>query len=132
MHGSLTPPTAEQLVDGEVNFLTRYFSLTPSQVSDVTGFLKTEQNCLAANTTNLQTARAGLVTAIKAKSGDISGAISALSAVQAAQETCRATAAAAIYADLTQPGQQAKVGSGLGPLLGGGGGGPRMGPPPGH
>ena len=131
-HGaSLTPPTAPQLVDREVNFLTRYFTLTTSQASDVKGFVTTEQTCLAANTTNAQTAREGLVTAIKSgKSGDISAAIGALSAVQLAQETCRAAAAAAIYADL-QPGQQAKVGNGLGPLMGGGGGGPHGGPHPG-
>ena len=132
MHGSLTPPTPAQMVEREVNFLTKFFSLTPSQVTDVTGFVTTEQNCLGADTTNAQSAREGLVAAIKSGSPTgISTAIGALSAVQSAQETCRATAAAAIYADLTQPGQQAKVGAGLGPLMGGRGGGPHFGPHPG-
>ena len=134
--GSLTPPTPAQLVEREVSFLTKYFSLTTSQVTEVTGFLTTEQTCLAANTTNLQSAHEGLVTAIKAGNPTgISTAIGTLGAVQSAQETCRATAAAAIYASLTQPGQQAKVGNGLGPLMGGGGGhfGPHPGgPPPAH
>ena len=130
MRGSLTPPTPEQVVDREVTFLTRYFSLTPAQATDVKGVLTTEQTCLASSSTNLKTVREGLVTAIKTPSGDVATAISNLSAVQVAQETCRAKAAAAIYADL-QPGQQAKVGDGLGPLMGGGGGGPHFGPHPG-
>jgi hypothetical protein len=129
--GSLTPPTAQDLVNLQVSFLTKFFSLTPSQVTDVTGFLTTEQTCLAANTTNAKSAREGLVAAIKLNNPtNISAALGTLSTVQAAQETCRATAAAAIYADLNQPGQQAKVGNGLGPLLDGGGG-PHFGPHPG-
>ncbi len=129
--GSLTPPTPEQMVAREVSFLTKFFSLTPSQVTDVTGFVTTEQKCLAANAANAKSARQALVDAIKLNNpSNISTAISNLGTVQTAQETCRATAAAAIYADLNQPGQQAKVGNGLGPLLGGGGGG-HFGPHPG-
>jgi len=128
--GSLTPPTPAEMVQREVTMLTEFFSLTPSQVTDVTGFLNTEQTCLAATTANAKSAREGLVAAIKLNNPtNISAAIAALGAVQTAQETCRAAAAAAIYADLTQSGQQAKVGSGLGPLLGGGG--PHFGPHPG-
>ncbi len=68
----------------------------------LSAFVTTEQTCLAANTTNAQTAREGLVTAIKSgKSGDISAAIGALSAVQLAQETCCAAAAAAYLCRLT-------------------------------
>jgi len=130
--GSLTPPTPEQMVDRQVNFLTKFFGLTPTQVTDVTGFVTAEQKCLAANSTNAKSAREGLVAAIKLNNPtNISAAISTLGAVQTAQETCRATAAAAIYADLNQPGQQAKVGNGLGPLLGGGGGPRQFGPHPG-
>ena len=125
------------MVAREVNFLTKFFSLTPSQVTDVTGFVTTEQKCLAANSANAKSARQALVDAIKLNNpNNISTALSNLNAVQSAQETCRVTAAAAIYAGLTEPGQQAKVGNGLGPLLGGGGErhfGPRPGgPPPGH
>jgi Spy/CpxP family protein refolding chaperone len=122
--GSLTPPTPAQTIQNEVNRLTRFFNLTSSQVTEVTKILTTEQACLQGDSTNLQTAREALVTAIKAgNSGNISAAIATLTSLQAAQETCRATAEAAIYADLT-PTQQALVGSGLGPL-GGGGGQPR-------
>jgi hypothetical protein len=129
--GSLTPPTPEQMVEREVGFLTKFFSLTPSQVTDVTGFVTAEQKCLATNSANAKSARQALVDAIKLNNPtNISTALGNVSAVQAAQESCRATAAAAIYADLNQPGQQAKVGNGLGPLMGDGGG-PHFGPHPG-
>lgn len=134
-HGaSLTPPTAQQLVTREVNFLTRFFSLTTSQVTDVTGFVTAEQSCIGAISANPklgspQAAHQGLVDAIKLNNPtNISAALATLEALQAAEQSCRVTAAAAIYADLTQPGQQAKVGNGLGPLLGGG---PHFGPHPG-
>lgn len=118
--GSLTPPTPAELVQRQVNFLTKFFGLSTSQVSDVTGFLTTEQTCLQGNSTNLQSARDGLVTAIKSgSSAAVSTAVTALSGLQAAQETCRATAAAAIYGNLNSA-QQMKLGNGLGPLLGGG------------
>ena len=79
---------------------------------------------MQGNSTNMQTAHSGLVTAVKSGSAtNIAAAVAALTSVQAAAETCRATAAAGIYADLDST-QQAKVGSGLGPLLGGGGFGP--------
>jgi hypothetical protein len=126
------------MVQREVNFLTKFFTLTPQQVTDVTGFVTTEQTCLAANSANAKSAREGLVAAIKLNNPtNIATAIGAVSTAQSAQETCRATAAAAIFADLTQPGQQAKVGNGLGPLMGGGDGGRHFGPhpggpPPGH
>ena len=129
--GSLTPPTPAQMVERQVNFLTKFFALTTPQVTAFTGFLTTEQTCLAANTANAKSARESLVAAIKLNNPtNISNAIGTLSAVQVAQGSCRATAAAAIYAGLTEPGQQAKVGNGLGPLMGGEGG-PHFGPHPG-
>lgn len=119
---TLAPPTSAQAIQNEVNRLTRYFGLTSNQVNDVTGILTTEQSCLQGDTTTAQTDREALVTAIKSgNSGSISTAINNLTGVQAAEETCRATAAAAIYADLNST-QQAKLGGGLGPLLGGGAG----------
>jgi hypothetical protein len=129
--GSLTPPTPEQMVERRVNFLTKFFSLTTSQVTDVTGILTAEQKCLAAVSPTPQAARAAFVTAVKgANPTVIASAMTAVTSSGAAAETCRLTAAAAIYADLTDPAQQAKVGNGLGPLLGGGGG-PHFGPHPG-
>jgi hypothetical protein len=123
--GSFTPPTPAQMIQREVNMLTKYFTLTTSQVSEVTSIVTTEQTCLEGNSTNMQTARAGLVTAVKSGSAtNVSAAVNALTSIQGAEQTCRATAAAGIYADLDST-QQAKVGKGLGPLLGGGGFGPR-------
>jgi hypothetical protein len=118
---SLTPLTPAQLVQNEINRLTKYFGLSSTQVGEVTTILTTEQTCLQGDSTNFETAREALVTAIKSgNSGSISAAIAMLTSLQAAQETCHATGAAAIYADLNST-QQAKLGSGLGPLLGGGG-----------
>lgn len=122
----LTPPTPAEMVQRRVAFLTKFFGLSASQVTEATNAITTEQTCLQANSTNLQTAREGLVTAIKAGNATgISGAIATLTSLQAAQETCRATAAAAIYSNLNSS-QQSKVGNGLGPLMGGGGFGPPM------
>ena len=134
--GSLTPPTPEPMVDRQVNMLTRFFGLTPAEVLNFKGILTAEQTCLAAISTtpgleSPKTARQALTDAIKSNNPtNISNALTAFNAVQAAQEACRISAAAALYAGLTEPGQQAKVGNGLGPLLGGGGG-PRFGPHPG-
>ncbi len=117
------PPTAAELVTREVNFLTKFFGLTGNQPDQVSAILTTEQGCLASNTTALQTARAALVTAIKSGSEtNIATAIAGIHSVQAAQDTCRATAAAAIYTTVLTSAQQMKTGNGLGPLLGGGGG----------
>jgi hypothetical protein len=134
-HGnSLTPPTPEELVQRKVDGLTKFFGLTTDQANQVKGFIIAEQSCLTANSTNLKSAREGLVSAIKTGNPTISIAVGALSSYQGVDEGCRATAAAAIYGGLTPPlttAQLAKLGNGLGPLLGGGGG-PRFGPPPGR
>lgn len=132
--GSLTPPTPQELVQRRVDGLTKFFGLTTAQAMQVSTIITTEQSCLEANSTNLKSAREGLVAAIKGGSSSaISTAVGSLSSYQAVEEGCRATAAAAIYGGLTPPlttAQLAKLGNGLGPLLGGGG--PRFGPPPGH
>lgn len=126
---SLTPPTASELLTREVDFLTKYFTLTTTQVGQVTAIVSYEQQTCLPPSATLQAARQGLVTAIKSGiSANITAALGVLSPLQADQEACRANAAAGIYAILTGP-QQAKLGSGLGILLGGGG---RMGPPHGH
>jgi hypothetical protein len=118
---SLNPPTPAQTIQNEVNRLTRFFGLTSSQAGEVTTILTSEQTCLQGDSASLKTAREGLVAAIKSgSSGSISAAIANITTLQATQETCHATAAAGIYGDLTST-QQAKLGSGLGPLLGGGG-----------
>jgi len=124
---SLTPPTPAEVLQRQVDFLTRFYSLTTApqnQVSQVTTILSTEQSCLPTSDA-MRTAREGLVTAIKTGTPTIADAVTAVNHLQAEQETCRATAAAGIYAILT-PTQQMK---GIGPLLGGGRGPRGFGPP---
>ena len=118
-----TPPTPAEIAQMEVNHLTKFFSLTPTQVTAVTGFVTAEQTCLATNSANLKTARAALLGAIKSGPGGVVSAVNAISPLEADQEICRATAAASIYVQLTST-QQMQLGNGLGPLMGGGPGGP--------
>lgn len=126
---SLTPPTPSEVLQRQVDFLTKFYSLTtsPNQVGQVTTILSTEQSCLPTSA-DMRTAREALVTAIKTgTSTTVSDAVTALNKLQGEQETCRATAAAGIYAILTMD-QRMK---GIGPLLGSGGRGPgRFGGPP--
>ncbi len=130
---SLTPPTPAEALQRQVDFLTKFYTLTTTptnQVSDVQSILSAEQSCLATPAAQ-QTARDALMTAIKswnpATTKTPPAAIGAFSSLEADQELCRATAAAGIWAILTTT-QQMK---GIGPLLGGGGrGGFRPGPPP--
>jgi hypothetical protein len=126
---SLTPPTAAEVLQRQVDFLTRFYSLTTAQVAPVTTILSTEQSCLPTSAA-MTTAREGLVTAIKG-GGKVSDAVTAVNTLQGDAEGCRATAAAGIWALLNST-QQMK---GIGPLLGGPGGrgrGPGFhpGPPP--
>jgi len=122
---SLTPPTASEVLQRQVDFLTRFYSLTTTQVGQVTTIVSTEQSCLPTSAA-MRTAREALVTAIKTNT-KVSDAASSLNVLQGDQESCRATAAAGIYA-LLDTAQQMK---GVGPLLGFGGRGPgRFGGPP--
>jgi len=127
---SLTPPTASEVLQRQVDFLTRFYSLTPAQVGPVTTIVSTEQSCLPTFAA-MRTAREALVTAIKTNT-KVSDAVAALNTLQGDQEGCRATAAAGIWA-LLDSTQQMK---GIGPLLRGGGRGRgrgpgfRPGPPP--
>jgi hypothetical protein len=127
---SLTPPTPSEVLQRQVDFLTKFYSLTTAQVGPVTTILSTEQSCLPTSAA-MTTARQGLVTAIKG-GGKVTDAVTAVNTLQADQEVCRATAAAGIWALLNPTTQQIK---GIGPLLGGPGGrgpGPGFhhGPPP--
>lgn len=115
---SLTPPTASEVLQRQVDFLTRFYSLTTAQVGPVTTIVSTEQSCLPTSAA-MRTAREALVTAIKTNT-KVSDAVTALNVLQGDQESCRATAAAGIYA-LLDTTQQMK---GIGPLLGFGGRGP--------
>jgi len=124
---SLTPPTAAEVLQRQVDFLTRFYSLTTAQVGPVTTIVSTEQSCLPTSAA-MRTAREALMTAIKTNT-KLSDAVTALNALQGDQESCRATAAAGIWALLDSTQQM----RGVGPLLGGGGPGRgrgfRSGPP---
>ena len=61
---SLTPPTAAEVLQRQVDFLTRFYSLTTAQVGPVTTIVSTEQSCLPTSAA-MRTAREALVTAIK-------------------------------------------------------------------
>ena len=125
----LTPPTPAEALQRQVDRLTKIYSLTTTptnQVSQVQSALSTEQSCLPTPAA-LETAREGLVTAIKAGASGVPPAVTALTDLQSQAEGCRAKAAASIWAILT-PTQQMK---GIGPLLGLGGLGPGRGPGPG-
>ncbi len=114
----------------QVAMLTRFLSLTTAQQTQVTNILAPNTTNLASLQASLKTERGNILTAIKSNSG-ISGAVSAATNTQAQIETIRATEAAAIYNTVLTADQKAKLGDGLGILLGGGGfgPGPRRGPP---
>jgi hypothetical protein len=135
---SLTPPTPAQALQRQLDFLTKFYTLTttsPNQVSDVQSILSVEQQTCLATPTALQTARESMVAALKtwnpAGKTPAPADVTAYTSLLANQELCRVTAAAGIWAVLTST-QQMK---GIGPLLGGPGGrggGPGFhhGPPP--
>jgi hypothetical protein len=120
---SLTPPTAAEVLQRQVDFLTKFYSLTTAQMGLVTTLVSTEQSCLPTSTA-MRTAREGLATAIRTGVSAVPDAVTALNKLQLDQDSCRATAAASIYALLSMD-QRMK---GIGPLLGAGGRGPGRGP----
>ena len=125
---SLTPPTAAEVLQRQVDFLTKVYSLTTAQAGTVGTIVSTEQSCLPTSAA-LRSAREAMVTAIKSwnptPGSTPPAAVGAFTALQDQGENCRAAAAAGIWALLSST-QQAK---GIGPLLGGGGPGGRGGGP---
>lgn len=116
---SLNPPTASEVLQRQVDFLTKFYSLTTDQAGTVKTIVSAEQSCLPTSAA-MRTAREGLANAIKTSVSAVPDAVIALNKLQADQDTCRAMAAASIYA-LLDGTQKMK---GIGPLLGGGGRGP--------
>jgi|SRR5579863_845910 len=116
-----TPPTPAEIVAREVQMLTRFLTLDAAQQATATTALTNAQTQLAVNAPALQADRTQLVAAIKANQVSVFPTLtSTIANLQGQQDAIRATAAATIYASLT-PAQQMKLGSGLGPLMGGGG-----------
>lgn len=117
-----TPPTPAEIVAREVQMLTRFLTLTMDQQTAATNALTNAQAQLAINAATIKTDRGQLVDAIKGnnQSGTIDTLTSTIANLQGQQDAIRAKAAAAIYATL-HADQIAKLGNGLGPLMGGGG-----------
>jgi hypothetical protein len=120
-----TPPTPAQMAQSETDRLTRFFTLTTTQQSTVLGLLTTADTQIQALTTQIKPLRTNLEAAIKANNQSVIGStIQQISNLQEQEEVIRANAAGQIYATVLTSTQQALVGTGLGPLLGGGGPGP--------
>ncbi len=118
-----TPPTPAQIAQRETDRLTRFFNLTGGQPATVLEILTNVETQRQALTPQIQTLRTTLTTAIKANNqSQISSTLLQLSNLQEQEEVIRANAAGQIYATVLNPEQQAQVGNGLGPLMGGGAG----------
>lgn len=118
-----TPPTPEQIAQRDTDRLTRFFTLTATQQSAVLGILTTAEGQLQGIAPQIQTQRTNLTAAIKANNqATISSTLLLLSQFQEQEEVIRADAAGQIYATVLTMAQQAQVGKGLGPLMGGGAG----------
>lgn len=120
------PPTPADIVAREVRMLTRFLTLDAGQQAAATTALTNAQTQVALNAATLKADRGQLVDAIKGNDlGAIDTLTSTIANLQGQNNAIRAKAAAAIYLVLHDD-QKAKLGNGLGPLLGGPGRGPRL------
>jgi len=116
-----TAPTPGQMAQRETDRLTKFFTLDAGQQSTVLGILTNEETQLQALTPQIQTLRTSLTAAVKSNNqGVISSILLQLSNLQEQQEVLRANAAGQIYTTVLTATQQAQLGDGLGPLMGGG------------
>jgi hypothetical protein len=123
-HGNGTPPTPAQIAQNETTRLTRFFNLTSTQQSAVLGILTNSETQIVALRTQIQPLRATLTTAIKANnSGQINATLQQISPLEEQVQAAQASAAGQIYATVLTSTQQAQIANGLGPLMGGMGGG---------
>jgi Spy/CpxP family protein refolding chaperone len=119
--GAATP---QQMAQNETNRLTRFFSLSSTQQSQVLGILTTADTQISTLRTQIQPLRANLVAAVKANNPDqITAALNALAPLQQQVASLEANAAGQIYATVLNPTQQGQIPNGLGPLMGMGFGG---------
>jgi hypothetical protein len=117
-----TPPTPAQMAQRETNRLTIFFTLTAGQQSTVLGILTTADTQVQALATQIHPLRTNLVAAIKANNAtQINAILPQISNLQEQEQVIRADAAGQIYTTVLTATQQAQVGSGLGPLMEGGG-----------
>jgi hypothetical protein len=116
-----TPPTPEQIAQRDTDRLTRFFTLTETQQSGVMGILTTAEGQLQGIAPQIQTLRTNLTAAIKANNqATISTTLHQITNLQEQEQVIRANAAGQIHATVLTAAQQALVGNGLGPLMGGG------------
>ena len=116
-----TPPTPAQIAQRDTDRLTRFFTLDAGQQSAVLGILTTAETQRQAITPQIKTLRTTLTSAIKSNNQSlISSTLLQISQLQEQEEVIRANAAGQIYATVLNTAQQTQVGSGLGPLMGGG------------
>lgn len=119
-----TPPTPAQLAQRDTDRLTRFFTLNAGQQSAVLGILTNAETQVQALTPQIQPLRTTLTSAVKSNNQSmISSTLLQISNLQEQEEVIRANAAGQIYATVLDAAQQAQVGNGLGPLMGGGPGG---------
>ena len=116
-----TTPTPAQIAQRDTDRLTGFFTLNSGQQSTVLGILTTAETQLQAITPQIQALRTTLTSAVKSNNqGMISSILLQISNLQEQEEVIRANAAGQIYATVLNAAQQAQVGDGLGPLMGGG------------
>jgi hypothetical protein len=114
-----TPPTPAQMPQRETDRLTKFFTLTAPQQITVLGILTTADMGIQAITPQIQLLQTALVGAIKGNNGSISSIVAQISSLQEQEQVIRANAANQIYTTVLTATQQAQVGNGLGPLMGG-------------
>jgi Spy/CpxP family protein refolding chaperone len=117
--GTGAPPTPAQLAQSETERLTRFFSLTSTQQSEVLGILTTADTQIEALAAQIQPLRTTLESVIKVPNSQtqISSTIVQISSLQEQEEVIRANTANQIYTTVLTPTQQAQIGTGLGPLM---------------
>jgi hypothetical protein len=121
--GTKTPATPAQVAQRETDRLTRFFMLTPAQQATVLGILTPEVTELQALNAQMKPLRTTLETGIRANNqSQISATAQQLSIFEEQAQVLRANTAGQIYATVLTAAQQAQLGTGLGPLLGGGAG----------
>jgi Heavy-metal resistance len=116
--GGGTPPTPAQMAQNQTNHLTKFFNLTTTQQGTVLGILTNSDTQVATLRSEIKPLRQTLVAAIKANNtGTITSTLQQISPLEEQVQQLEATAAAQIYAQLTQQ-QQSQIPNGLGPIMG--------------
>ena len=105
-----TPPTAEEMAERRVAFLTNYLTLTPSQVTQAKTIFADEQKAAEALRSPMEAAQTALQTAVKSNASDaqIEAAAAQVGTLHGQAAAIRGKAQAKFRALLT-PEQQTKL-----------------------